>query len=214
MHPDNKEALKQRVVNAAEAALSDHQYVSAIDVFMGAGFLQPTHAQSWKKGQVDFLERTIQANLKKISLSMSLFRQWALAKGLRPSETRYMRSGRGGTVDLRFSKSGDPAIEKNYRTHYISPALSERKKQRIEEKLSAPAAPVIFQILRDSACSECGVEIERGDMLLMEAERPLCLACARLGDLEYLGAGDAALTRRATKYSARSAVVVRFSRSR
>jgi hypothetical protein len=48
----------------------------------------------------------------------------------------------------------------------------------------------------------------------MEAGQPLCLPCARLGDLEFLPAGDAALTRRATKYSARTAVVVRFSKSR
>jgi len=48
----------------------------------------------------------------------------------------------------------------------------------------------------------------------MEAEQPLCLACARLDDLEYLPAGDAALTRRASRYSERTAVVVRFSRSR
>jgi hypothetical protein len=48
----------------------------------------------------------------------------------------------------------------------------------------------------------------------MEAEQPLCLACAGLADLEYLPAGDTALTRRASKYSQRTAVVVRFSRSR
>jgi hypothetical protein len=48
----------------------------------------------------------------------------------------------------------------------------------------------------------------------MEAEQALCLPCARLGDLEFLPSGDAALTRRAGKYSGRSAVVVRFSRSR
>jgi hypothetical protein len=48
----------------------------------------------------------------------------------------------------------------------------------------------------------------------MEAEQPLCLPCARLDDLEYLPAGDAALTRRAGGYSERTAVVVRFSRSR
>ena len=48
----------------------------------------------------------------------------------------------------------------------------------------------------------------------MEASQPLCLACARLGDLEYLPAGDAALTRKAAKYSGLTAVVVRFSRSR
>jgi hypothetical protein len=36
----------------------------------------------------------------------------------------------------------------------------------------------------------------------------------RTDDLEYLPSGDAALTRRAAKYSGRTAVVVRFSRSR
>lgn len=51
-------------------------------------------------------------------------------------------------------------------------------------------------------------------MLLLETEQALCLACARLGDLEFLPAGDTALTRRATKYSGKTAVVVRFSRSR
>jgi hypothetical protein len=33
----------------------------------------------------------IQGNLKKISLSMAMFRQWALENGLNPSETGYAR---------------------------------------------------------------------------------------------------------------------------
>jgi len=36
-------------------------------------------------------------------------------------------------VDLRFSKSGDPAVEKNYRIHYVSPALSGRKQERLTQ---------------------------------------------------------------------------------
>ena|SRR5450756_177283 len=48
----------------------------------------------------------------------------------------------------------------------------------------------------------------------MEAEQSLCLACAGFGGLEFLAAGDVALTRRATKHSARNAAVVRFSRAR
>jgi hypothetical protein len=51
-------------------------------------------------------------------------------------------------------------------------------------------------------------------LLLMEAGQPPCLACAGFGDLEFLAAGDVALTLRATKHSARNAVVVRFSRTR
>lgn len=51
-------------------------------------------------------------------------------------------------------------------------------------------------------------------MLHMEAGQPLCLGCAKMNDLEFLPAGDTALTRRSTKYSGRIAIVLRFSRSR
>jgi hypothetical protein len=214
LQPDRHEELKKRVVRAAESALAHHQYVSAIDVLTGSGLLAPTHIESWRKGRIDFLERAIQANPKKISQSMATFRQWALDKGLKPGETQYVRRARTGTVDLRFSNGGDPEIEKNYRTHYLSPSLSARKQEQLTEKLSRPTQPVVFEILRDSACSECGAGLARGSFLLMEAEQPLCLPCARLDDLEYLPAGDVALTRRSSRYSGRTAVVVRFSRSR
>jgi len=126
-------------VRAAENALVHHQYVSAIDVLTGMGLLALRNLEAWRKGRVDFLERVIQGNLKKISLSMAMFRRWAHARGLRPSETRYVRRTRMGTVNLQFSKSGDPALEKSYRTHYVSPALSERKQQQIKETLSRAA---------------------------------------------------------------------------
>jgi hypothetical protein len=214
LQTDRYEQLKKRVVRAAESALAHHQYVSAIDVLTGSGLLAPPHVESWRKGRIDFLEQAIQANPGKISESMAMFRQWALEKGLRPSEIKYVRRTRTGTPDLQFSSSGDPAIEKNYRTHFVSPALSERKQEQLTHKLSSPAQPVVFEILRDSACSECGAELAGGSFLIMEAEQPLCLPCAGLDDLEYLPAGDAALTRRSSRYSGRTAVVVRFSRSR
>jgi len=206
--------LLSRVVRAAESALAGHSYVSCIDVLCGIGLLQPGDVESWRKGRIDFLERVIQGNLHKISSSMAMFRRWAHENGLNPSETRYVRRTRNTTIDLRFSKSGDPGIEKNYRTHYVSPALSERKQQQLQAKLDQAPQTVVFQILRNSQCSECGAEIEKDSFLLMDAGQPLCLPCGRLDDLELLPSGDTALTRRATKYSGRVAVVVRFSRSR
>jgi hypothetical protein len=214
LHPDRNEELKKRVVSAAEAALAHNQYVSAIDVLTRTRLLEPTHVEAWRKGRIDILEGAIQANPDKISRSMAMFRQWALEKGLKPSETSYVRNTRNGIVDLQFSKSGDPAIEKNYRTHYVSPTLPESAQERLTQKLSSPAQPVVFEILRDSACSECGAALAQGSFLVMEAAQPLCLPCARLDDLEFLPAGDAALTRRSGRYSERTAVVVRFSRSR
>ena len=73
---------------------------------------------------------------------------------------------------------------------------------------------VVFWIIRDSACAECGAELGKGQFLRMEKDRPLCLACADLDHLVFLPRGNTALTRRARKYSKLSPVVVRFSRSR
>jgi hypothetical protein len=77
-----------------------------------------------------------------------------------------------------------------------------------------PDEIVVFWTLRDSKCAECQQEIERGEFLRLERDQPYCLECADLDRLEFLPSGDAALTRRARKYSTLSAVVVRFSRSR
>jgi hypothetical protein len=73
---------------------------------------------------------------------------------------------------------------------------------------------VVFDVLRDSKCADCGKDLLARDLLFMEGERPLCLSCADLDHLVYLHRGDTALTRRARKHSALSAVVVRFSRAR
>src|SRR5262245_21214548 len=82
------------------------------------------------------------------------------------------------------------------------------------EQASAEQEIVVFSIVRESACSECGTELHKGRFLRMENEKPLCMECADLDHLIYLPSGDTALTRRSRKYSTLSAVVVRFSRSR
>jgi DNA-directed RNA polymerase subunit K/omega len=129
------------------------------------GLLASAQVDSWRKGRVDFLERVIQGNLKKISSSMTILRRWATDKGLKPSETQYMRHSRTGKVALQFSNGGNPAIEKIYRTHFVSPALSEKKEQRLQEKLNQSPKPVVFQNLRESQCSQCGAEIEQASRL-------------------------------------------------
>ncbi len=79
---------------------------------------------------------------------------------------------------------------------------------------SSTSEIVVFWIIRDSVCAEWGEELGKGRFLRMEGERPLCLACADLDHLVFLSRGDAALTRRASRYSTLRALVVRFSRSR
>jgi hypothetical protein len=73
---------------------------------------------------------------------------------------------------------------------------------------------VVFRVRRDAKCSECHDELPRGSLLRREGDGVLCLKCADLDVLEFLVRGDAALTRRARKYSTLQAVVVEWSRSR
>jgi hypothetical protein len=73
---------------------------------------------------------------------------------------------------------------------------------------------VVFSVVSDSKCAECGAELWKGSLLRLEGEKALCMGCADLDRLEFLPSGDAAVTRRASKYSKLRAVVVRWSRAR
>jgi hypothetical protein len=207
----NRNALADRVVKAAEAALAAQGYVSSIDVLVGIGWLDAGTLERWRRGQIDCLERAIQTNLPRISEAMKLFRSWARERNLSASPTDYVaRSPQRQT--LRFSRSGDPAIEAMYRTHWVSPELSEKKRERLAEKAGrAPELVVIQPLNREWKCHRCG---NTGDLLMMEDPGPACLGCVGLDDLEFLPAGDALLSRRAKAKTTRYAVIVRFSRSR
>jgi len=207
----NRGDIDRRVVRAAEAALAERKFVTAIDVLVGVGWLEPRRVDEWRQGLVDYLERVTVANLGKISTAMRSFRAWAQARGLKPSETAYVARTRDRRP-LRFSKSGNPEIERAYRTHWVSPELSERKRAGLAERQSRPAELVVVSPLRDFTCSVCGEE--QGGWLIMEDGGPVCLACADTSHLVFLASGDAALTRRAKAGSRLSAVVVRFSRAR
>jgi len=86
-------------------------------------------------GQIDCLERAVQTNLPRISEAMKLIRSWARERNLSESPTHYVARG-PQRLELRFSRSGDPAIEAMYWTHWVSKALSEKKRERLAEKVS------------------------------------------------------------------------------
>jgi hypothetical protein len=206
----SSEQLRTRVVRAAEAALAQQDYVAPVDVLVRMGWLAPSRVDEWRQGRVESLETVVQANLTKVSRAMHLFRQWARHKGLQPSETAYVARTRDRRR-LQFSKTGDPGIEAAYRTHWVSPVLSEAKRQRLTERQSRPPDLVVINALNDWVCTECSGS---GDLLLMEGDGPICMDCADLGHLVFLPRGDTALTRRAKAVSTLTAVVVRFSRAR
>jgi hypothetical protein len=132
----HRKTLPGHVTRAAEAALAAKKYVSAIDILSGIGWLDADALQRWRKGQLDCLERVVRSNLTRISEAKKLFRAWARAKGLNPRETHYVAHTRHRPT-LRFSRSGDPGIERLYRTHWVSPELADEKRRRLAEKARA-----------------------------------------------------------------------------
>ena len=211
MPAKNRKSLSERVDRAAEAALESGKNVSVIDVLVGIGWLDPGAVKRWRQGQIDHLWDVVQVDATRILQAMNLFQSWATAKGLSQNEVAYV-AGTPQRQNLRFSENADPTVEKFCRTHWISPELSEARRERLAEKASrAPELVVVWPLNKEWKCHRCG---NTGDLLVMENPGPACLKCVGLDDLEFLSAGNALLTRRAKAKSARHAVVVRFSRTR
>lgn len=211
MSRKNRSALTERVARAAEAALAVQGYVSPIDVLVGIGWLDGGTLERWRRGQIDCLERAVQASPPRVLEALKLLQSWATEKNLPAIPTLYVaRTPQRQT--LRFSRSGDPAIEALYRNDWVSQELSEKKRERLAEKVRrAPDLVVIQPLNSEWTCHRCG---GTGNLLMMEDPGPACLRCVGLDDLEFLPAGDALLSRRVKAKSTKCAVVVRFSRTR
>ena len=140
----NRQQLEAKVISICNQCIAQKQYVSAIDLLLGLGYLSPTILEDWRRGRIPYLEQRLQANLGKLSFAMQAFRQWALKNGLLPRETAYVQKATSHTIHLRFSKSGDDNIEKMYRTHYISPILTAQKQQRLIDKIEKSISLITF----------------------------------------------------------------------
>jgi hypothetical protein len=174
-------------------------------------WLDAAAVEQWRRGQIDCLEDAARVDQQRRLEALNLLQSWAAGGGLSASPTDYVARNPHRQT-LRFSRSGDGAIEALYRTHWVSPELSKKKRERLAEKASrAPDLVVVQPLKREWACHRCGGS---GDLLMMENSGPACLRCVGLDDLEFLPAGDALLSRRVKAKSTRCAVVVRFSRNR
>jgi len=117
---------------------------SPVEVLIAIGALSREDYERWRFGKVDYLERVCKVNLRKLSLVNHEIRAYARKHDLKPSWTFYKKWGthkesRGNAVKLRFSKSGDEAIERQYATHYvgkIEEANEQRKTRQNEPELN------------------------------------------------------------------------------
>ncbi len=73
---------------------------------------------------------------------------------------------------------------------------------------------IVFILRRNTECDRCHCERGKGNFICLAGGKALCLKCAGLSDLEFLPCGDAAITRRAAKYSSQYVVVMKKSAAR
>jgi len=115
----NNQELKAKVNSVAYTLLKSKFYVAPVDVLLGIGVLTQKDIDEWRKGKVPYLERVCKTNLSKLSLINAEIRGFAKKNNLKNSHTAYMQWESRTKTLLRFSKSGDKNIEKNYSTHFV-----------------------------------------------------------------------------------------------
>ncbi|MBB2912514.1 hypothetical protein FHS43_003797 [Streptosporangium becharense] len=199
--------LERRIAEAAEAALAQRKYVTAIDVLTGLRWLHAQHVDTWRQGRATTLEQLAAVDGARMTEAVAALRRWALARGLTPSPTPYV-SGARDRGELRFVADGDDSA---FRVHWISPDMSEARRRQLAERQSKAPDLTVVEPEKPWECAGCA---GTGPYLIMESAGSYCLTCADLDHLVLLPAGDAALSRRAKKESGLAAVVVRFNRRR
>lgn len=104
-------------------------YATPVDVLMDIGVLPKKQYEAWRNGKISYLESVCTVNLHKLSFIMKQMRLCAQKQGWKSSFCYYKqwglqkKNGQGhkSVVKLRFSKSGNPEIERSYATHFVDP---------------------------------------------------------------------------------------------
>lgn len=147
----NNRELAGKVHSAVYLQCRSRGFAAPVDVLMEVGYLSKQDYENWRYGRVDYLERVCKANLSKLSLVMREMRSYAAKAGLKPSFCYYKQwgtkkkngQGRKPVIPLRFSKSGNPEIERQYATHFVDVKRTNQLKAEKTAKLAGQpeAAP-------------------------------------------------------------------------
>lgn len=121
----NDKELIGKVNSSVYHQCKDRGYAAPVDVLVDLGVLTKDKYEDWRFGRVPYLEKVCNINLHKLSFIMGQIKGYAIKSGYKPSFTYYKqwgvkkKQGAKKTVPLRFSKSGNPEIERAYATHYV-----------------------------------------------------------------------------------------------
>jgi hypothetical protein len=122
----NRAELVARMNQASSELLRQKGFISFVDILIHMGKLTREDYESWRMRRIPYLERAIRLNLSQLNHLRRTVRQNAVKGRLQPRKTAYVSWGKGRKLPLRFSKSGHPAIEEAYATHFVKRKESVR----------------------------------------------------------------------------------------
>ena len=115
----NRNDLLKKMSPVTSRCLKEKGYISFVDVLIGMDKLSVQDYENWRRRKVPYLEKVIKINLSQINFLLRSLHKDSLNGRLRPSTTVYKSWGKGEKTTLRFSKFGDPNLERAYSTHYV-----------------------------------------------------------------------------------------------
>ena len=115
----NRRELELAALAAANRCLKARGYIALDEVFRGMGKLEGMDREDWRRGRVPYLERVIRLNLNQINAVCRAVHASARRANLKPSWTAYVKWGKGARTRLRFTKSGDPHLERAWATRHV-----------------------------------------------------------------------------------------------
>jgi len=145
----NNKDLVKNIFSIANSLVHEKGYVCSVDVLMKLGYLSITDYREWRFGKIDYLERACRINLNALSLMNKAIREFSRRRHLSEAWTEYNQHGCKTKRRLRFSKSGNPRIEKLYATHYLDAARLKEMKHQNSIATSTPDKTSTAESLRD-----------------------------------------------------------------
>ena len=124
----NNQELEKKIKRIIHEVANKKGYATPIDVLLELGYLSKQDYESWRFGKVEYLEKVCGVNLKKLSMINRIIRTQSSKMKFVQSPTVYKSWGKGAKRILRFSKSGDRNIEKNYSTHHLNKYVIDKIK--------------------------------------------------------------------------------------
>lgn len=139
----NNKDLEKKIKSVMHSLVFEKGYVCAVDVLMKLEYLSEKDYNDWRFGKIEFLEKTCNINLGKLSTINITIRKIANEMNLKSSWTGYNRYGKGIKQRLIFSKSRIKNIEDTYATHYLNlERIEELKKKNKSQPVTRGVANV------------------------------------------------------------------------